>query len=575
MSDKTALAPTNGAASFAPTDQQAAMFAMISAASRDPSVDVAKLQALWELKKEYESDYARRAFAQSLSELQGELLPVMRDADNPQTHSKYARLEAIQMALKPLELKHGFSVSFDIRTLGRTACVSGKLLHRMGHSETYGPIEAEPDITGAKGNVNKTELHGFVSTVSYLKRCLLCAIYNVPQTNEDDDGNAGAGRVRSRSRSVEDSEPLPPKPPAQSAWVTASERALVAETDPAKWLRLLDEQTTKAPTMGDLEALERIPPIVRALASAPPTVVASIKTSFMVARKRLTPAAADKPAEQHKPTETTQRKEPPKEEPRQFEAVLIDIYGEISETFTDPVSFASALLELKREQCTDSGDLENLLVQNADAIEDAKADAAAAKMLVGLEAWEETPEAGDAERSLGAVEMPTFAAVEPANDRDGKAWKVWPYRIRDALATINAADLPAWLAAQQATLAEAPTAPRVLAVRSIMQEFAKARTEVPGWLAGLIEPAKQRKAAPPAQVDDKALVFGMIDEVASIPITPEGKDRFDRLVNADDFRDAMKRFWKLEGKELWNRLDKATGEKRKAFLALDQRGGAS
>jgi hypothetical protein len=50
-------------------------------------------------------------------------------------------------------------------------------------------------MTGPKGNQNKTATHGFGSTMSYGRRYLICLIFNITLTNEDQDGNQPGEQV--------------------------------------------------------------------------------------------------------------------------------------------------------------------------------------------------------------------------------------------------------------------------------------------------------------------------------------------------------------------------------------------
>lgn len=163
----------------------------VAAAVKDPGVDVAKLEALLRMQREIVADDARLRFNRAMSAVQAEMQPVVRDALNTQTASKYARLETIDAAMRPIYTRHGFSLSFDSEPVdGPNVRVACEVAHAAGHSKTY-HLDAALDVAGPQGKANKTPLHGLGSSVSYLRRYLTCMIFHVVLANEDNDGNAG------------------------------------------------------------------------------------------------------------------------------------------------------------------------------------------------------------------------------------------------------------------------------------------------------------------------------------------------------------------------------------------------
>lgn len=163
------------------------MESFIAMALTNKDVDADKLQKLLDMRRQYLSDEARVAFHRAMAEAQAEMQPVVRDAENTQTRSRYARLETIDAAIRPVYSRHGFRLSYDTEAAGDRTRVICIVSHIAGHSERY-QLESRLDTVGAQGKVNKTELHGLGSTVSYLRRYLACMIFNVVLRNEDTDG---------------------------------------------------------------------------------------------------------------------------------------------------------------------------------------------------------------------------------------------------------------------------------------------------------------------------------------------------------------------------------------------------
>lgn len=172
-----------------------AVLAIIAQASRDPQVDVAKLQILLEMRERVMAKEAETAFAMAMKLAQAEMPAVVRDADNPHTKSRYARLETIDAAIRPIYTNHGFSLTFDSpMSEADGVTVSCLVLHDRGHSKPY-RLKGALDTTGAKGTSNKTDIQGLGSALSYLRRYLTVMIFNVALANEDNDGNGRGPQV--------------------------------------------------------------------------------------------------------------------------------------------------------------------------------------------------------------------------------------------------------------------------------------------------------------------------------------------------------------------------------------------
>src|SRR5258708_18647512 len=79
----------------------------------DPKIPVARLAEIAELRRKIRMEDAEEAFNAALVEAQMEMRPVEANANNPQTHSDYATLYAVDKALRPIYSKHGFALSFN------------------------------------------------------------------------------------------------------------------------------------------------------------------------------------------------------------------------------------------------------------------------------------------------------------------------------------------------------------------------------------------------------------------------------------------------------------------------------
>ncbi len=163
---------------------------IIERAASDPNVDVEKWERLIAMHERMEDRAAEKAFNQAKTAAQSEMPAIVRDADNDQTRSKYARLETISDAIDPVITRHGFSTTFSEGVTNRDGHIRVlcDLAHEDGHSKQY-HLDVPLDDAGLKGNRNKTPTHATGSTFSYGRRYLKCMVFDVKLKGEDVDGN--------------------------------------------------------------------------------------------------------------------------------------------------------------------------------------------------------------------------------------------------------------------------------------------------------------------------------------------------------------------------------------------------
>lgn len=167
-----------------------ALIAVIERAASNPNIDVEKMERLLAMQERIIAQNAKTAFNEAMRVTQAEMPKIKRTKDNAQTSSKYADLEHITDKAVPIYTRNGFSVSYgtaDCPIPGH-ARITALCAHTGGFERTY-QADVPLDLTGPKGNQNKTATHGFGSTMSYGRRYMICLIFNITLTNEDQDGN--------------------------------------------------------------------------------------------------------------------------------------------------------------------------------------------------------------------------------------------------------------------------------------------------------------------------------------------------------------------------------------------------
>lgn len=163
------------------------MIAMIERVVTNPDIDVTKIQALLDMKRQMDRDAAERAFNLAMSAAQSEIQPVARKTDADRY--KFAEFDAIDSAIRPIYTRHGFALTFGSKDSAKGLCVTCTVLHKDGHSKDY-ELAGALDTAGMKDGKTKTEIQGTGSSASYLQKYLTRLIFNVV-TKKDTDG-AGA-----------------------------------------------------------------------------------------------------------------------------------------------------------------------------------------------------------------------------------------------------------------------------------------------------------------------------------------------------------------------------------------------
>lgn len=168
------------------------MLDVIARAATDPTVNVEKLERLLAIQERLLAAQMRTAFFAALSALEAELPQVAKSGHvivNGALRSKFARIEDIDTAIRPLCKEHGFAFSFDSESTPQGIKFSCTMSHRDGHTETktmWLPSDKGP---------GRNDVQAVGSATSYARRYLLQMHLHLVTRDEDDDGNGGGGPV--------------------------------------------------------------------------------------------------------------------------------------------------------------------------------------------------------------------------------------------------------------------------------------------------------------------------------------------------------------------------------------------
>ncbi len=179
------LARQDGAA--VAVQPQSDLMAVIARAAADENVNVDKMERLFALKERMDGQERQRLFAEALARIQADAPRITQHGKTDK--AKFAKLEDIDFAMRPLMAGEGFSLSFDTEMVDGKVLMVGKLSHRAGHSEEKRlalPIDNGP---------GRNSIQAMGSTVSYGRRYLTKMFFNIIEVGEDNDGNGAPGKT--------------------------------------------------------------------------------------------------------------------------------------------------------------------------------------------------------------------------------------------------------------------------------------------------------------------------------------------------------------------------------------------
>ena len=124
----------------------------------------------------------------------GELSNVAKNATNPHFRNKYASLDAILDAVRPVLKKHGLAISQEPITSDGMVGVTTRIIHTSGEATTSTLLLP----------VTQNTAQGFGSALTYARRYAVASILGIA-ADDDDDGQEASSPPRRTTASA----PLP------------------------------------------------------------------------------------------------------------------------------------------------------------------------------------------------------------------------------------------------------------------------------------------------------------------------------------------------------------------------------
>jgi len=156
----------------------------------DTNLDVDKMEKMLNLQIKMMDKQAEIEFNEALSQLQQEMPRIGKTGENKHLKSKYMKYEDIDVAIRPILAKFGFSISYNNPHNSDGKMVfSATLKHKKGHSETTNLTLGIDKLSGSKSPTHETG-----STISYARRYCVCMLLNIVAEGDDDDAQKTAQR---------------------------------------------------------------------------------------------------------------------------------------------------------------------------------------------------------------------------------------------------------------------------------------------------------------------------------------------------------------------------------------------
>lgn len=165
---------------------------LIREVTTNPEMSAEKLKILVDMRVQLEDRQAEKEFDAAMFAAQQDVQALAWDKINSEKGSRNVSYPKIDKMLKPVRVKHGFTMSWDTEP-GQTldmAILCCDVMHVGGHRRRYRtpmPIDGQ----GPKGGGVMTKSQAVNSGTSYGMRNLAKMIFNIPMLvdKEDKDGN--------------------------------------------------------------------------------------------------------------------------------------------------------------------------------------------------------------------------------------------------------------------------------------------------------------------------------------------------------------------------------------------------
>lgn len=172
-------------------DHSGSLLQQIIAASANPEVDAAKMEAMANLALKLQGHEQKQEYARDLAAAMREMPRISRtnrivipakDGKPAREQGRFASFENIDAAVRPVLDRHNLSIRFRVGSDQGVTCTP-IIAHRNGYEDVGDTMKVPADTSGSK---NSAQAVG--SAISYAKRYAMCAALNIVTEGDDRDG---------------------------------------------------------------------------------------------------------------------------------------------------------------------------------------------------------------------------------------------------------------------------------------------------------------------------------------------------------------------------------------------------
>jgi len=160
------------------------MHPMVAMAMGQGEFAIDKLEKLMDLQERWEVSQAKKAFSAAMADFQANIPEIKKTKSGH--NCKYADIDDIAQAIKPVLMKTGLSYRFEQSQNENHIKVECVVTHTSGHQESA-EMFSPADTSGGKNDIQS-----IASAVTYLRRYTLTAVMGITTGMEVDDGGKPA-----------------------------------------------------------------------------------------------------------------------------------------------------------------------------------------------------------------------------------------------------------------------------------------------------------------------------------------------------------------------------------------------
>jgi hypothetical protein len=177
---------TPGALTASAPVEQTDVLGLISLAAANKDTDPTKLHALLDFYERVKNREAESAFNAAMVKVQSVLPPITKNGvilnKNQTVRSRYAKIEDIDHALKPILSEHGFACTYTVSWVGEKLLTVVLTIRHIGGHHTVQQFSVPYER-----NEYRTAAQDAGSANSFAKRYALVNAFNISTVDEDDD----------------------------------------------------------------------------------------------------------------------------------------------------------------------------------------------------------------------------------------------------------------------------------------------------------------------------------------------------------------------------------------------------